>query len=208
MRFQRHPKRLVIAQFKAGAPRTTLTRRTVWPEEPSRNALSRERCNVRSNVISVPTTHRKIHLCMRADERGHEIILVKSVFSTNYLKGRRVCNDAPQTSANDVACRASILSYMPAALNIPSICHSRRKGQRKASSKAKSIVSHKFLRLIRAAFHIVLEADRTQVCPPLPLPDHAAYALFISSKGAPGFQRQAKAMCLRHSKCRQYSRTP
>jgi hypothetical protein len=112
-------------------------------EEPSRNELSRERCNVGSNVISVPTAHRKIHLCVRADECGHEIILIKSVFSTNYLKGRRVRNCAPQTSANDVACRASILSYMPASLNIPSICRSCRKGQRKASSKAKGIVSHK-----------------------------------------------------------------
>jgi len=65
---------------------------------------------------------------VRADERSHKIILIKAVFSTNYLKGGRVGNDAPQTSANDVTCRASILSYMPAALDISSEGHSRHKG--------------------------------------------------------------------------------
>jgi hypothetical protein len=92
-----------------------------------RNELSRERCDVRSNVFSVSPTHRKIHLCVRANERRQEIILIKSVPSTNYLKGRRVCNDAPQATANNMACRASILSYMPAALNIPSERHGRHK---------------------------------------------------------------------------------
>jgi hypothetical protein len=116
------------------------------------NELSRERCNVSGNVVSVPPTHCKIHLCMRADERCHEVILIKSVFSTNYLKGRRVCDDAPRTSANDVACRASILSYMPAVLDISSEGHSRHKGQPEASRKSKSIASHEFLHLIRAAF--------------------------------------------------------
>jgi hypothetical protein len=56
------------------------------------NELSRERCN--GDVVSVLPTHRKIHLRVRADKRRHEIILVKSVFSTNHLKGRRVCDDA------------------------------------------------------------------------------------------------------------------
>jgi hypothetical protein len=82
---------------------------------------------------------------VRADERRHEIILVKSVFSTNYLKGRRICDDAPRTPANDVACRASILSYTPAMLNIPSERHSRHKEQRDASSKTNSIALHKAL---------------------------------------------------------------
>lgn len=109
------------------------------------NELSRERCNVSCNVVSIPTTHRKIHLGVRADERRHEIILIKFIFSTNYLKGRRFCNDTPQTSANDVACRASILSYMPAALNIPSERWSRHKRQREASKKTKSIALHKVL---------------------------------------------------------------
>jgi hypothetical protein len=119
---------------------------SVWLHELPRNELSRERCNVSSDVVSIPPTHRKIHLRVRADERRHEIILVKSVFSTNDLKGRRVCNDAPQTSANDMACRASILSYMPAALNIPSEGYGRHKGQRDASSKTKSIALHEVLR--------------------------------------------------------------
>jgi hypothetical protein len=80
-----------------------------------------------------------------ADERRQEIILIKSVFPTNCLEGRSVCNDASQTSANDVACRASILSYMPASINIPSERCSRHKGQREASKKTKSIAPHKVL---------------------------------------------------------------
>jgi hypothetical protein len=123
-------------------------------------ALSRELCDISSNVVSVPPTHREIHLCVRADERSHKIILIKSVFSTNYLKGRRVSNDAPQTSANDMAGRTTILSYMPTALDIPSGRHHRHKGQREASRKSESIASHKFLRLTRAAFHIVLLVER------------------------------------------------
>jgi len=65
---------------------------------------------------------------MRANERRQKIIFIKSVFSTNYLKGRRVRNDASQSSANDVACCALILSYLPAALSVPSERHSRHKG--------------------------------------------------------------------------------
>jgi hypothetical protein len=117
-------------------------------------------------------------------ERRHEIILVKSVFSTNYLKGRRVCYYASQTSANDVARRASILSYLPAALNIPSICHSRGKGQRKASSKAKSIVSHKIPPFNQRSVPYRGEGNRTQICPPIPLPDHAANASSSPQKRA------------------------
>jgi hypothetical protein len=59
------------------------------------NELSRECCNVSSDVVSILPTHRKIHLRVWADERRHEIILVKSVFSTNNLKGRRVRDDTP-----------------------------------------------------------------------------------------------------------------
>jgi hypothetical protein len=116
-----------------------------------KNGLSRERCDVSSDVVSILPTHRKIHLGVRAGERRHEIILVESVFATNYLKGRRVCDDTPRTPANDVACRASILSYMPATFNIPSGRHSRHKEQRDASTKTNSIALHKALRfLIRA----------------------------------------------------------
>jgi hypothetical protein len=107
------------------------------------NQLSRERCDIGSNVVSIPSTHRKIHLCVWADERCHEIILAKSVFSTNYLKGRRVRHDAPRTSANDVTCRASILSDMPATLDIPSERRSRHKEHRDASSKTKPFTLHK-----------------------------------------------------------------
>jgi hypothetical protein len=96
--------------------------------QKSAKQLSCERCDVSGNVVSIPPTHHKIHLCMRTDERGQKIIFIKSVFSTNYLKGRRVCNDSPQSSANDVACCALILSYLPAALNVPSERHSRHKG--------------------------------------------------------------------------------
>jgi hypothetical protein len=96
---------------------------------------------------------------MGADEGRHEIILAKSVFSTNYLKRRRVCDDASRTSADDVTCRASILSYMPATLDIPSERRSGQKGQRE-TNKTKSVASHIFLRLIRAAFQAALLVER------------------------------------------------
>jgi hypothetical protein len=176
----------------------------------AKDELSCERCNVSRNVVSVPPTHCKIHLCVRADERSHEIILIKSVFSANYFKGRRVCNDAPQTSANDVARRASILSYMPAALNIPSERHSRHKGQREASRKTKSIASHRFLRFIRAAFHMVEreEAENAQVLPS----DSASWlrgprrqCTFAFSR-APRSDVEPEATCFRHSKYRRHWR--
>jgi len=140
----------------------------VRPLGQTLNELPRERCNVSGNVVSVPPTHRKIHLCVRADERRHEIILVKSVLSTNYLKGRRVCDDAPRTSANNVTCRASILSYMPATLDIPRGCHSRYKQRRDAGNKTKSITLHKVLRLIRAVLHAAEREKRTGWTSPFP----------------------------------------
>jgi hypothetical protein len=108
--------------------------------------LSPERCNVGGDIFSVAPTHRKIHLRMRADECSHEIILAKSIFSANYLKRRRVCDDAPRTSTNDVTCRASILSYVPPTLNIPSERRSGHQQRRDASSKTKRITLHNVLR--------------------------------------------------------------
>jgi len=122
---------------------------------PQSKELSHERCDISSNIVGVRPTHRKIHLSVRADERWHKVIFIKPILSTYYLKGWGVCNNAPQTTTNDVACRASILSDVPAALNIPCERRSRRRGQRDANKKTKSIAPHKFLRLNRAAFHIV-----------------------------------------------------
>jgi hypothetical protein len=123
---------------------TAQDRRTL--ETIEETSLSRERHNVGRDIFSLTPTHRKIHLRVRTNERSHKIILVESVFATNYFKGRRVCDDAPRTSANDVTGRTSILSYMPATLNVPSERRSRYKQQRDASSKTKSTTLHKVLR--------------------------------------------------------------
>jgi hypothetical protein len=130
---------------RAAAPLLTAQdRRTLGTIEET--SLPRERYNVGRDIFSLTPTHRKIHLCVRTNERSHEIILVESVFATNYFKGRRVCDDAPRTSANDVTCRASILSYMPATLNVSSERRCRYKQQRDASSKTKTTTLHKVLR--------------------------------------------------------------
>jgi hypothetical protein len=147
------------------------------------NELSCERCNVSGNVVGIPPTHCKIHLCVRAHERGHEVVFIKSVFSTNYLKRRRVCDDAPETSANDVARRATILSYMPPTLNISGERHSRHKGQHEANSKTNSITSHKFP-LNQSSVWLKGEADREQALL-LPFRFLIADAPFTSSKRTP-----------------------
>jgi hypothetical protein len=136
-----------------------------------RNKLSRERCNVSSDIVSVPPTHRKIHLRMRASERSHEIILIKSIFSTNHLKRRRVCDDAPRTPANKVTCGASFLSYMPATLNIPGEGHSRHRQQRDGSSKTNSIALHKDPPFLIRARNVPQGRS-----PPVSLPDRAGRA--------------------------------
>jgi hypothetical protein len=59
---------------------------------------------------------------VRPGKRRNESIFVKPVFSTDYLKGRRICVNPPHASPNDVTGRTTILAYTLAARHIPTEC--------------------------------------------------------------------------------------
>jgi hypothetical protein len=119
--------------------------------------LSCERCYVGSHITCLPPSHRKIHLGVRPSKRRDESTLVKSVFSANYLKGRRICVNAPHASPNDVTDCTTILTHTFSARGIPTECGRSCKGECETSEKTNYIKIHYCLPLCGASLFILAE---------------------------------------------------